>query len=123
VFGQRSAINQTGPRSSDVQRESNCKKPIIYAHSIAITTPRSQASFRRCHAALANRTHAIRAADWLCLAATPAFAIMAVLTLVFGDEMPVMCSAGSDAFAYAQRRRRKAGHIRYLVLPGRMHRG
>jgi hypothetical protein len=38
------------------------------------------------------------AADWLCLAATPAFAIMALLTAVHGDgQMAVMCSGAPDA--------------------------
>jgi hypothetical protein len=41
-----------------------------------------------------------RAADWLCLAATPAFAIMAVLTATFGGDMPMICSAGPDAFPF-----------------------
>jgi hypothetical protein len=37
-------------------------------------------------------------ADWLCLAATPIFAIMALLTAVHGDgQMAVMCSAMPDA--------------------------
>jgi len=33
-------------------------------------------------------------ADGLSLAATPAFATMALLTVVFSDEMPIICSAG-----------------------------
>ena len=38
------------------------------------------------------------AADWLCLAATPIFAIMALLTAVHdGGQMAVMCSAMPDA--------------------------
>jgi hypothetical protein len=37
-------------------------------------------------------------ADWLCLAATPIFAIMALLTAVHGGgQMAVMCSAMPDA--------------------------
>jgi hypothetical protein len=47
-----------------------------------------------------NNNVAPGAADWLCLAATPTFAIMALLTGVFGGEqMPGMCSAGHDASA------------------------
>ena len=38
------------------------------------------------------------AADWLCLAAAPTFAIMALLTGVLGGGMPEMpCSAAQDA--------------------------
>jgi hypothetical protein len=37
---------------------------------------------------------ALRAADWLCLAATPAFAITALLTGVLGGGQPdILCSA------------------------------
>jgi hypothetical protein len=37
-------------------------------------------------------------ADWLCLAAAPTFAIMALLTGVFGGGPPdVLCSAAQDA--------------------------
>jgi hypothetical protein len=46
----------------------------------------------------ATGTPAIRAAGWLCLAATPVFAMMAVLTAAFGGDMPMICSAGPDAF-------------------------
>jgi hypothetical protein len=38
------------------------------------------------------------AADWLCLAATPIFAIMALLTAVHdGGQMAMMCSAMPDS--------------------------
>jgi hypothetical protein len=38
------------------------------------------------------------AADWLCLAATPAFAIMALLTGLFGGGTPdIFCSATHEA--------------------------
>jgi hypothetical protein len=41
---------------------------------------------------------ALGAADWLCLAAAPTFAIMAVLTGVLGGGPPDMvCSAAQDA--------------------------
>jgi hypothetical protein len=41
---------------------------------------------------------ALHAADWLCLAATPAFAITALLTGVLGVGQPdVLCSAGGHA--------------------------
>jgi hypothetical protein len=37
---------------------------------------------------------ALRAADWLCLAAAPAFAITALVTAVFGGGQPdILCSA------------------------------
>jgi hypothetical protein len=37
-------------------------------------------------------------ADWLCLAATPAFAAMALLTILFGGGPPdIFCSAAHDA--------------------------
>ncbi len=37
-------------------------------------------------------------ADWLCLAATPTFATMALLTGVFGGDAPdMLCSAAQDA--------------------------
>jgi hypothetical protein len=39
---------------------------------------------------------AIRAVDWLCLAAAPTFAIMAVLTGVFGAP-DMVCAAGRSA--------------------------
>jgi len=38
------------------------------------------------------------AADWLCLAAAPTFALMALLTGVFGGGAPdMLCSAAQDA--------------------------
>jgi hypothetical protein len=41
---------------------------------------------------------ALGAADWLCLAAAPTFAIMALLTGVLGGGMPdMLCSAAQDA--------------------------
>jgi hypothetical protein len=41
---------------------------------------------------------ALGAADWLCLAAAPTFAIMALLTGVFGDgQMAMMCSTAPGA--------------------------
>jgi hypothetical protein len=41
---------------------------------------------------------ALGAADWLCLAAAPAFAIMALLTAGFGGgQMATMCGAAQDA--------------------------
>jgi hypothetical protein len=43
--------------------------------------------------------HAIgsSAADWLCLAAAPTFAIMALLTGFGGGQMATMCGATQDA--------------------------
>ena len=41
---------------------------------------------------------ALGAADWLCLAATPTFALMALLTGVLGGGPPdMLCSAAQDA--------------------------
>ena len=41
---------------------------------------------------------ALGAADWLCLAAAPTFAIMALLTGILGGGTPAMlCSAAQDA--------------------------
>ena len=41
---------------------------------------------------------ALGAADWLCLAAAPTFAIMALFTGVLGDGPPdMLCSAAQDA--------------------------
>ena len=41
---------------------------------------------------------ALGAADWLCLAAAPTFAIMALLTGVLGaGQMAMMCSTAQDA--------------------------
>jgi hypothetical protein len=45
-----------------------------------------------------NRNAALGAADWLCLAAAPTFAIMALLTSVLGSGQPdMLCSAAHDA--------------------------
>jgi hypothetical protein len=40
-----------------------------------------------------SRVAAFGAADWLSLAATPTFALMAVLTGVFGGEQDFLCAA------------------------------
>jgi hypothetical protein len=40
---------------------------------------------------------ALGAADWLCLAAAPSFAIMALLTHVLGGTPDLLCSAAPDA--------------------------
>jgi hypothetical protein len=41
---------------------------------------------------------AFGAADWLCLAAAPTFALMALLTGIFGGGAPdMLCSAAQDA--------------------------
>ncbi len=43
---------------------------------------------------------ALNAADWLCLAAAPTFAIMALLTFTLaGDESPILCSASQGGSA------------------------
>jgi hypothetical protein len=47
---------------------------------------------------LSGNAAALGAADWLCLAAAPTFAIMALLTGVFGGGPPdMLCSAAKDA--------------------------
>jgi hypothetical protein len=38
---------------------------------------------------------ALRATDWLCLGAAPTFAIMALLTCVFGGQTDILCSAAA----------------------------
>jgi len=40
---------------------------------------------------------AFRAADWLCLAAAPTFAIMALLTGIGGESADMLCSAAQHA--------------------------
>ncbi len=40
---------------------------------------------------------ALGAADWLCLAAAPTFAIMALLTSVLGGPPDMLCSTTQDA--------------------------
>jgi hypothetical protein len=40
---------------------------------------------------------ALRATDWLCLGAAPTFAIMALLTDVFGGQTDILCSAAAHA--------------------------
>jgi hypothetical protein len=43
-----------------------------------------------------RHTAAIRAANWLCLAAAPTFALMALLTGVLGDGQPdILCAAAA----------------------------
>lgn len=41
--------------------------------------------------------HGLRAGDWLCLAAAPTFAIMALLTGVLGGQPDMLCSGPQDA--------------------------
>jgi hypothetical protein len=46
-----------------------------------------------------NSTGTICAVDWLCLAAAPTFAIMALLTCVLGGgPLDMLCSAARNAF-------------------------
>lgn len=46
-----------------------------------------------------SKTILLGAADWLCFAAAPAFAFMALLTSVLGGSAPdMLCSAAPDAF-------------------------
>ena len=40
---------------------------------------------------------ALGAADWLCLAAAPTFAIMALLTGVLGGQADMLCAAAPNA--------------------------
>jgi hypothetical protein len=45
-----------------------------------------------------GHAHLLGAADWLCLAAAPTFAIMALLTAVLGGGAPdMLCSAAHEA--------------------------
>ena len=44
-----------------------------------------------------RRGIAARGADWLCLAAAPTFAIMALLTGLGGGSPDMLCSAAPDA--------------------------
>jgi hypothetical protein len=45
-----------------------------------------------------GKAAALGVADWLCLAAAPTFAIMALMTGVFGGGQPdMLCSAAHDA--------------------------
>ena len=45
-----------------------------------------------------DKAATLGAADWLCLAAAPAFAIMALLTgALGGGQMAMMCGAAQDA--------------------------
>jgi hypothetical protein len=46
---------------------------------------------------MAIRYEAGRAADWLCLAAAPTFAIMALLTVLGGGPPDMLCPAAQDA--------------------------
>jgi hypothetical protein len=47
---------------------------------------------------LSSRSTNFCAADWIRLAAAPAFAIMALLTGILGNgQMPMICSAAHDA--------------------------
>ncbi len=58
-----------------------------------VVSHQEQLQARRDPAAAGNAV-ALRAADWLCLAATPAFAVMALLTAVLGSGAPdMLCSA------------------------------
>jgi len=58
-----------------------------------IATPRETAAAR----AGSGNAAALGAADWLCLAATPTFAIMALLTGALGGSPPdMLCSAAQD---------------------------
>ncbi len=48
----------------------------------------------RLESSAAGNAAVVRAADWLCLAAAPAFAIMALLTATLGSDAPgMLCSA------------------------------
>jgi hypothetical protein len=49
------------------------------------------------HAAARLAPVRLGAADWLCLAAAPTFAVMALLTAVLGGPQDVLCAALHDA--------------------------
>jgi hypothetical protein len=60
---------------------------------------------------------ALGAADWLCLAAAPTFALMALLTGVLGGGPPdLLCSAAQDASALS-------GMIPMYLLMSAFHSG
>ena len=46
------------------------------------------------HSEIGDAT-ALRATDWLCLGGAPTFAIMALLTGVFGGQTDILCSAAA----------------------------
>ena len=46
-----------------------------------------------------HKTAQLSAADWLCLAAAPTFAVMALLTGVLGGTLNPLCSSGEDMSA------------------------
>ncbi len=63
------------------------------------TAARERSTPIRSAGCAATRTAAVHgAADWLCLAATPTFAIMALITGILGGGMPdMLCSSMQDA--------------------------
>jgi hypothetical protein len=61
-----------------------------------------------------NRGAAAAAADWLCLAAAPTFAIMALLTAVLGGPADMLCSA-------AQAGSRLSGMVPMYLLMSAFH--
>jgi hypothetical protein len=61
-----------------------------------------------------RQTAARVAADWLCLAAAPTFAIMAVLTALGGSEPDILCKAMPHALQFG-------GMIQMYVLMSVFH--
>jgi hypothetical protein len=79
----------TSPLSADTKR-----MPQAVANPPMIATQLETAGGRSGNVNAA----ALGAADWLCLAAAPTFAIMALLTGVLGGGPPdMLCSAAQDA--------------------------
>ena len=81
----------TSPLSADTK-----KMPQAVANPPMIATQLETAGGRSGNVNAAS----LGAADWLCLAAAPTFAIMALLTGLLGGAMPDMpCPAAKDALA------------------------
>jgi len=79
----------TGPGSAGPKRMARASR----GPAIMIATQRETAGAR----AASGNAAALGAADWLCLAAAPTFAIMALLAGVRGGGSPdMLCSAAQD---------------------------
>jgi hypothetical protein len=60
------------------------------------------------------RSAACRAADWLCLAATPTFAIMALVTALGGSQHDMLCAVMQHASPFG-------GMVPMYLLMGAFH--
>lgn len=82
-----------GPEAADHNSTSDCltgAKSTVW-DSPEISQLETEGGFAR-----SGNAAALGASDWLCLAAAPSFAIMALLTGVLGP-LDTLCSAGHDA--------------------------